>query len=64
MCLLPKEHGWEGFLNDPMFKNTPCNAEHAGSILDRGTKIPHATEQLSPCLATTEPVYSGARARK
>ena len=54
--------GGGGFLNDPVFKNPPCNAGHAGSILGQGTKIPHATEQLSPCRATAEPVHSGARA--
>ena len=63
-CLLPKEHGWGGFLNDPVFKNPPCNAGHAGSILGQGTKIPHAIEQLSPYTATAEPVYAGACAPK
>ena len=29
-----------------------------GSIPDRGTKIPHATEQLNPQAATTEPTHS------
>ena len=59
-----KNMGRGGFLNDPVFKNPPCNAGHAGSILGWGTKIPHATEQLSLCTATAEPVYSGARAPK
>ena len=30
-----------------MVKNLPCNAWDAGSIPGRGTKIPHAIEQLS-----------------
>ena len=45
-----------------MVKNLPSNAGDAGSIPGRGTKIPHATGQLNPCAATTEPVHSGARA--
>ena len=43
-----------------MVKNLPCNAEDLGSILGHGTKIPHATEQLSPSITAAEPVYSGA----
>ena len=39
-----------------MVKNLPCNAGDAGSIPGRGTKIPHAVEQLSLCSAVTEPV--------
>ena len=38
-----------------MVKNLPCNAGDVGSIPGRGTKIPHAAEQLSPCAVTTEP---------
>ena len=38
-----------------MAKNLPCNAGDVGSITGRGTKIPHVTEQLNPCAATTEP---------
>ena len=43
-----------------MVKNPPSNAGDAGSIPGRGTKIPHASGQLSPCTATTEPMHSGA----
>ena len=32
-----------------------------GSIPGRGTKIPHALEQLHPCTATTELVYLDQR---
>ena len=39
-----------------MVKNPPSNAGDTGSILGRGTRIPHAAGQLSPCTATTEPV--------
>ena len=32
----------------PVVKNLLCNAGDESSILGQGTKIPHATEQLSP----------------
>ena len=38
----------------------PSNAGDAGLIPGRGTKIPHAAEELSPRATTTEPVCSGA----
>ena len=38
-----------------MVKNPPANAGDTGSSPDPG-KIPHATEQLSPCATTAEPV--------
>ena len=31
-----------------MVKNSPCNSGHIGSTPGQETKIPHATEQLSP----------------
>ena len=43
-----------------MVKNSPSNAGDAGSIPARGTKIPHAAGQLSPCATTTEPTCPGA----
>ena len=42
-------------LGGPVIKNSPSNAGDVGSIPARGTKIPHATGQLSPCTTTTEP---------
>ena len=33
----------------PAVKNLPCNAGDAGSISSWVFKIPHASEQLSPC---------------
>ena len=36
-------------------KNPPGNAQDLGSIPGQGGKIPHATEQLSPCATATEP---------
>ena len=41
------------FPGGPVIKNPACNAGDTGSIPVWGTKIPHATEQLS-LLATTE----------
>ena len=41
-------------------KNLPSNAEGVDSIPGRGTKIPHATGQLSQHTATTEPAHFGA----
>ena len=38
-----------------MVKNRSCNAGEARSIPGRGTKMPHAAGQLSPCATTTEP---------
>ena len=45
-----------GFPGGSAVKNPPVNARDTGSIPDWGTKIPHATEQLSPCSTTTKPV--------
>ena len=39
-----------------MIKNPSCNAGDMGLIPGQGTRIPHATEQLSPSVATIEPV--------
>jgi len=44
-----------GFPDGPVIKNLPSNARDTGSILGPGTKIPHATGQLSPCTSTREP---------
>ena len=45
------------FPGGPVVKNPPSNAVNAGSILGRGTKIPHAMGQLSPHTTTTEPPH-------
>ena len=45
-----------------MVKNLPSNAGDVGSIPSQGTKIPHATGQLSPCATTTELVRLNKRA--
>ena len=44
-----------------MVKNLPCNAEDVSSISGQETKIPHASEQLSPRASTTEATHSEAR---
>ena len=50
------------FTAGPVLKNLPCNAGDTGSIPGPGTKIPYATEQLSPCTTTTEPSLYSPRA--
>ena len=42
------------FPGGPVVKNLPSSAGDVGSIPGRGTKIPHATGQLSPLTTTTE----------
>ena len=46
----------QDFPGGPAVKNPPSNAGDAGSIPGRGTKIPHATEQLSPHATTKSPL--------
>ena len=38
---------WSDFPGGPVAKNLPSNAGDAGSIPGQGTKIPHATGQIS-----------------
>ena len=40
----------------PVVKNPLSNAEHSGSALGWGTKIPHASGKSSSCAISTEPV--------
>ena len=42
-----------------MVKNTLNNIGDVGLIPNQGTKIPHATGQRSPYIATPEPAHSG-----
>jgi len=42
------------FPDGPVVKNLPFNAGDMGSVSAWGTKIPHATGQLSPCSTTRE----------
>ena len=43
-----------------MVKNLPRNAGNMDLIPGRETKIPHATEQLNPQIATIDPVHCGS----
>ena len=52
------------FPGGSVVENLPCNAGVMGLIPGQGTKIPHATEQLSLRAATIEPRCSGAHAPK
>ena len=45
------------FPGGPVVKNPPSNAGDTGSIPGQGTKIPHATGQLSPHATTAEPMH-------
>ena len=54
-----KVMGWD-FPGGPVVKILPCNTEATGSTPGQGSRIPHATRQLSPRAATTEPTHSGA----
>ena len=42
-----------------MVKSLPSNAGDWGSVPGQGTKIPHASGQISLCASTTEPTLSG-----
>ena len=44
------------FPGAPVVKNLPCNAGDGSFIPGRGTKIPHAVEQLRPHAITRESV--------
>ena len=40
---------------DPVLKSLACNAGDLGLIPGPGTKIPHASEKVSPLATITEP---------
>ena len=44
-----------------MVKNPPCSARDTSLVPDQGTKIPHASEQLSPHTMTTESMLCNER---
>ena len=46
------KNSWD-FPGGPVVKNPPCNAGDTSSMLGPGTKIPHASGQLSLWGATT-----------
>ena len=47
---------YRDFSGGPVVKNLPYNAGNTSSIPGRGTKIPHATGQLSLRAAAKKPV--------
>ena len=49
-----EKHKAGDFPGGPVVKNLPSNAADVGSIPGWGTKIPHATGQLSPCATIRE----------
>ena len=49
-----------GFPGGPVVKNPPANAGDTGSMPGSG-KIPHASEQRSPCATTPEQGLQGSR---
>ena len=52
-----KFSGLRDFPGGPVVKNLPCNAGDTGWIPGRGTKIPHASGQLSLCAAMEDLKY-------
>ena len=50
----PSRTKYRDFPGGPVVKNPPCNVGDQGSIPGRGTKIPHAEEQLSWSTTTTD----------
>ena len=44
----------QGLPGGPVVKNLPSDAEDMGSTLGLGTKIPGASEDLSPCITARE----------
>ena len=55
--ILRNQGFWPNFPGGPGVKNLPSNAGDVGLIPGRGTKIPHAVEQLGLPAATTEPEH-------
>ena len=49
--------GTQGFSGSPVVQNPPSSAGDTGSIPRQGTKIPYATEQLSPFAKTRESTH-------
>ena len=45
------------FPGGPVVKNLLCSTGGTGLTLGQGTKIPHATEQVSLCATNTEPAH-------
>ena len=58
--LIRNKRGWD-FPGGPVVKNPSCNAGDAGSTPGLGTKIPHATKQLSPRATARESMHCNER---
>ena len=54
----------KGLPGGPVVENLSANAWDRGSIPVRGTKIPHAMQQLSPCSTTRGPAQREACAAR
>ena len=54
--MLNKQRHSRDFSGGPAVKSLPSNAGGLGLIPGQKTRIPHASEQLSPRGETTEPV--------
>ena len=52
LAVIIYHHGY--YPGSAVVKDPPANARDTGSIPGLGTRIPHATGQLSPCATTTE----------
>ena len=59
--ILHRKSSGRDFPGGPVVKNLPSNAGNVDLIPGQGTKIPHATRQLSPHATTTEPTCSRAQ---
>ena len=59
-CLERKRTPWD-IPGSQVVKNPPANAEDVGLIPGPGTKIPHATGQLSLCATMKDPVATKTR---
>ena len=55
--------GPSDFPGGPVVKNSPCNAGDSGLIPGWGTKVPHASEKLSPRATARESVSLSERSR-
>ena len=61
-CWALTESPMEDFPGGPVAQNPPCNAGDTGLICGQGTKISHASGQLSLRATTAEPTYSSSTA--
>ena len=63
-CWALTESPVEDFPGGPVVQNPSCNAGGVGLICGQGTKISHASGQLSLWATTTEPTHSSCAAMK